>query len=134
MQFISVYPGDPTTPGYPSYENSTRTDAENIPRIPSLPISAATARRLFEEIEEGGANRTIKLVNHGQLFLRNYTVPVYLFPAVNDRVIPIWNVMGVIPGHIKNEVVVVGNHRDGKISLLLQPYEQLTITYTTQHG
>ena len=32
VQFLSVYPGDPTTPGYPSYENSTRTDGENIER------------------------------------------------------------------------------------------------------
>ena len=33
--------------------------------------------------------------------------------SVDDKVTPIWNVMGVIPGHIKDEVVVVGNHRDG---------------------
>lgn len=30
--------------------------------------------------------------------------------------------MGVIPGHIKNEVVVVGNHRDGMYLLLLLPF------------
>ncbi|KAH9843828.1 Zn-dependent exopeptidase [Rhodofomes roseus] len=94
-QFLSIYPGDPTTPGYPAYENSTRTEGTNIPEIPSLPISWANAQVLLEEIEEGGENRTIKLVNH-----------------VDDRVIPIWNTMGVIPGHIRDEVVVVGNHRD----------------------
>lgn len=33
---------------------------------------------------------------------------------VNNKVTPIWNVMGVIPGHIKDEVVLVGNHRDGE--------------------
>ena len=32
---------------------------------------------------------------------------------VDNKVTPIWNTMGVIPGHIKDEVVVVGNHRDG---------------------
>lgn len=26
--------------------------------------------------------------------------------------------MGVIPGHIKNEVVIIGNHRDGTFWLL----------------
>lgn len=66
VQFLSIYPGDPTTPGYPSYENSTRTDGENIPKIPSLPISWNTASRLLEEIKEGGKNRTVKLVNHGE--------------------------------------------------------------------
>lgn len=32
---------------------------------------------------------------------------------VNERVMPIWNTMAVIPGHIKNESVLLGCHRDG---------------------
>ena len=59
-----MYPGDPTTPGYPSYENSTRMDAASIPSIPSLPISWANAKVLLEEIE--GKNRPVKLINHGK--------------------------------------------------------------------
>ncbi|EPS95363.1 hypothetical protein FOMPIDRAFT_1132669 [Fomitopsis schrenkii] len=101
-QFLSIYPGDPTTPGYPAYENATRTEGTNIPDIPSLPISWANAQVLLEEIEEGGQNRTIKLVNH-----------------VDDRIIPIWNTLGVIPGHIKDEVIVLGNHRDGEPSCVM---------------
>ncbi|KIM91157.1 hypothetical protein PILCRDRAFT_811656 [Piloderma croceum F 1598] len=93
VQFISKFPGDPTTPNYPSYENSTRLNGTNYPTIPSLPISAATAEILLKEIENGGNNRIVRLVNHG-----NFT--------------PIWNAYGLIPGHIKDEVIVVGNHRD----------------------
>jgi hypothetical protein len=52
-------------PSYPAYENSTRTNGANIPSIPSLPISWANAQVLLREIEAGGANRTIRLVNHG---------------------------------------------------------------------
>lgn len=33
--------------------------------------------------------------------------------SVDTKVTPIWNTFGVIPGFIKNEVVVIGNHRDG---------------------
>jgi N-acetylated-alpha-linked acidic dipeptidase len=33
---------------------------------------------------------------------------------VDTKVTPIWNTMAAIPGHIKNEVVVIGNHRDGR--------------------
>ncbi|KAI0346834.1 Zn-dependent exopeptidase [Trametopsis cervina] len=95
VQYLSMYPGDPTTPGYPAYENSTRTDGKNIPSIPSLPISWVNARTLLQEISEGGKNRTVFFANH-----------------VDTRVMPIWNTMGVIPGHIKDEVVVIGNHRD----------------------
>ncbi|KAF8812308.1 Zn-dependent exopeptidase [Phlegmacium glaucopus] len=98
VQYLSVYPGDPTTPGYPSYENSTRTEGSNIPLIPSLPISWFDASTLFKTLETGHAweGALVRLNNN-----------------VDTRVIPIWNTLGVIPGYIKNEVVVVGNHRDG---------------------
>lgn len=40
---------------------------------------------------------------------------LYLFRSkVEGKTTPIWNVMGVIPGHIRDEIVLVGNHRDGK--------------------
>ncbi|PPQ77354.1 hypothetical protein CVT25_010936 [Psilocybe cyanescens] len=97
VQYLSVYPGDPTTPGYPSYENSTRTEGSNIPLIPSLPISWSNAAVLFKTLTSGDTweGKLVRLVNN-----------------VDTRVIPIWNTMGVIPGFIKNEVVVIGNHRD----------------------
>ncbi|KAA1466608.1 Zn-dependent exopeptidase [Dentipellis sp. KUC8613] len=95
VQFLSIYPGDPTTPGYPAYENSTRTNGSNIPDIPSLPISWTNAQVLLKEIQGGKEGRTVRLVNN-----------------VDDKVIPIWNPMGVIPGYIKDEVVIIGNHRD----------------------
>ena len=73
--YLSIYPGDPTTPGYPAYENATRVDGTSIPKIPSLPISWANAERLLEEIEDGArreltgkiSSRKVKLVNHGEL-------------------------------------------------------------------
>ncbi|KAI9447887.1 Zn-dependent exopeptidase [Lactarius indigo] len=102
VQFLSIYPGDPTTPGYPSYENSPRTDGSNIPSIPSLPISWANAKVLLEEID--GKNRPVKLTNH-----------------VDTKITPIWNTMGVIPGHIRDEIVVVGNHRDAWVLGAVDP-------------
>lgn len=65
VQLISLYPGDPTTPGYPSYKNSTRTEANNRPSIPSIPISAENAEALLKEIQSGEKNRVVKLVNEG---------------------------------------------------------------------
>ena len=35
---------------------------------------------------------------------------------VDQKVTPIWNVMACIPGHVKDEVVLVGNHRDGTLT------------------
>ncbi|KAJ7752743.1 Zn-dependent exopeptidase [Mycena maculata] len=109
VAYVNIYPGDPTTPGIPAYETSNRTVGTNGPRIPSLPISWANAERLLEEIDgayliDGGARRalsgkasakTIRLVNH-----------------VDAKVTPIWNTMAAIPGHIRDEVVIFGCHRD----------------------
>ena len=86
-QYLSFYPGDPTTPGYPSYEDAERTEGSNIPTIPSLPISWANGKRLLEEIDglylttEDGSRKLsgksslskVKLVNHGK-----YRVVTYL--------------------------------------------------------
>ncbi|KAG1783082.1 hypothetical protein EV702DRAFT_1060137 [Suillus placidus] len=99
VQFLSLYPGDPSTPGYPSYENSTRVEGGSKPTIPSLPISWANAEVLLQRLEDGHEGPTVRLVNN-----------------VDEKVTPIWNVMGVIPGHVKSEVVVIGAHRDAWVT------------------
>lgn len=110
VQYLSFYPGDPTTPGYPAYENSDRTEGGNIPKIPSLPISWANAERLLEEIgdiylgsDSYGRKRVSGKVSDTHVRLVNH---------VDTKITPIWNTMASIPGHIKNEVVVIGCHRD----------------------
>ncbi|SJL02051.1 uncharacterized protein ARMOST_05375 [Armillaria ostoyae] len=103
VMYLPLYPGDPTTPGYPSYEGAERTNATNIPKIPSLPISWHNAQRLLEEIDDDVSPRltgkfsssVIKLVNH-----------------VDTKVTPIWNTMAAIPGHVRDEVVLIACHRD----------------------
>ncbi|KAG1833473.1 hypothetical protein EV424DRAFT_1365464 [Suillus variegatus] len=99
VQFLSLYPGDPSTPGYPSYENSTRVEGGSKPTIPSLPISWANAEVLLKHLEDSHEGPTVRLVNN-----------------VDEKVTPIWNVMGVIPGHVKSEVVVIGAHRDAWVT------------------
>lgn len=94
VHFNSLYPGDPTTPGYPSYEDSVRTEGLSRPTIPSLPISWKNAEILLKWLDHT-EEPVVRLVNN-----------------VDDKITPIWNVMGVIPGHIRDEVVVVGGHRD----------------------
>ncbi|KAF8583526.1 Zn-dependent exopeptidase [Ramaria rubella] len=117
VQFLSYYPGDPTTPGYPAYENSTRTNGTNIPFIPSLPISWATAQVLLREIAEDGQGRAVRLINR-----------------VDDKVTPIWNTMALIPGHIGNEVVVLGNHRDAWVLGAADPSSGTTSVHELIRG
>ncbi|KAF8920531.1 hypothetical protein CPB85DRAFT_1271746 [Mucidula mucida] len=97
VAFITAYPGDPTTPDYPAYENATRMESLNLPTIPSLPLSSANAVKLLRYYEGGGAS--VGLVNHAK-----------------EKIMPIWNTMAVIPGHVTDEIVMVGNHRDDPTS------------------
>ncbi|KAF9058017.1 Zn-dependent exopeptidase [Panaeolus papilionaceus] len=109
VQFLSSYPGDPTTPGYPAYEDAERTEGSNIPKIPSLPISWANAQRLLQEIDNlYDVNKDGKKVLSGKASSKE----VHMVNHVDTKVTPIWNTMAAIPGHIKNEVVVIGCHRD----------------------
>ncbi|KAF8913769.1 hypothetical protein CPB84DRAFT_1720466 [Gymnopilus junonius] len=119
VQYLSIYAGDPTTPGYPSYENSTRTEGTNIPTIPSLPISWANAHSLLKTQVKGDEweGKLVRLANN-----------------VDDRVIPIWNTMGVIPGFIRDEVVVVGNHRDAWVMGAADPSSGTASIHETIRG
>ncbi|KAJ6515539.1 Zn-dependent exopeptidase [Mycena sanguinolenta] len=104
VAYINLYPGDPSTPGLPAYPDSNRTEGSNGPRIPSLPISWANAQHLLAEIDGGAEARML----NG----RSSAAAVRLVNHVDTRVMPIWNSMAAIPGHVRDEVVVIGCHRD----------------------
>lgn len=104
VQFLSKYPGDPSTPGYPAYPNATRiTEDLNVPAIPSLPISWSNAKKLLLIIDP-----QLKFLLDGT----RSTQSVRLRNSVDTKVTPIWNTMAVIPGHVRDEIVILGNHRD----------------------
>ena len=53
IQYIFNYPGDPLTPGAPAVPGTPRLspdDAENLPRIPTTPISYGEAQPLLETL------------------------------------------------------------------------------------
>ncbi|KAI6135053.1 Zn-dependent exopeptidase [Pisolithus croceorrhizus] len=109
VTYLSTYPGDPTTPGYPAYPNVSRTEPSCLPTIPSIPLSWANAKVLFEQ-ELGGIEEGRKL---------NGKVGSHLVKLTNDvvnKVTPIWNTMAAIPGRIKDEVVILGCHRDAWVA------------------
>ena len=54
------------------------------------------------------------MVGSIQVFLRLMAIQDLKFYLVDTKVTPIWNTMAAIPGHITDEVVLIGNHRDGE--------------------
>ncbi|KAJ8114115.1 hypothetical protein OPT61_g3922 [Boeremia exigua] len=124
VQFLSTYPGDPTTPGYVSKEDSPRSDRSSItPQIPSLPISWAEVQPLLQALNGFGPssaeiNRTGWV---GAIPGVNYSAgsgsgaKLAMSNVMNDTYGSIWNAVGIINGTLEDEVVIVGNHRDAWI-------------------
>ncbi|KAK8877322.1 glutamate carboxypeptidase [Apiospora arundinis] len=124
VQFMSTYPGDPTTPGYPSKEGVARTDAHVVtPRIPSFPISYTDAIPLLAALDGHGiagkdVNRT------GWVGALNATYNTGPAPGIvmdlsnimEDTITDIWNAVGIVNGSTHaDETIVIGNHRDAWI-------------------
>lgn len=118
--FLSTRPGDPTTPGYASHEDVPRASVEDVvPKIPSLPISYAAALPILKALD--GYGTTAEEVNRtgwvGALEAEYATGPapgvtISLENIMEERITPIWNVIGTINGTNSDETIVVGNHRD----------------------
>ncbi|KAL7620627.1 hypothetical protein AAE478_009622 [Parahypoxylon ruwenzoriense] len=129
VQFLSVAPGDPTTPGYPSKPGVPRLPVDgSIPSIPSLPVSYVEALPILKALNGHGP----KAEDFGKYWTRNAGleykgVEYNIGPSPEDVVLnlyneqeytitPMWDVIGIINGTIPDEVIVVGNHRDAWIA------------------
>lgn len=123
VQFLSTYPGDPTTPGYPSKPGSPRADKSPVvPRIPSIPISYQDAIPILAALDGYGTagdvvNRTGWV---GALNVSYSTGPapgatLSLSNLMDEQYTDIWDTIGVINGTNTNETIIIGNHRDAWI-------------------
>ncbi|KAF1963063.1 N-acetylated-alpha-linked acidic dipeptidase-like protein 2 [Byssothecium circinans] len=124
VQFLSIYPGDPTTPGYVSKPGVPRADKSgSVPRIPSLPISWLDAQPILKALD--GYGTTGRAVNRSGWVggIPNVTYStgqgsgarLSLSNIMNDTFNPIYNAIGVINGTNQDEVLIIGNHRDAWI-------------------
>ncbi|GAW21219.1 hypothetical protein ANO14919_107370 [Xylariales sp. No.14919] len=128
VQYLSMGPGDPTTPGYPSKPGVPRQPVDGVlTSIPSLPISYAEALPILKALNGHGPQAK----NINEYWTRNAGlgykgVEYNVGPSPDDLVLnlvseqnytitPMWDVIGIINGTIPDEVVVIGNHRDAWI-------------------
>ncbi|WVW83943.1 hypothetical protein I302_105966 [Kwoniella bestiolae CBS 10118] len=142
VQFLSKYPGDPSTPGEPAYKNATRIESGSQPSIPSLPMSYEDVIPLLKALEgkgihasDLGSDFTGGLEYHGvDYYVGPSDVDLHLVNEMNDRVLPIWNTMAVIPGHITDEVIILGNHRDAWVLGASDPSSGTASQYEVVRG
>lgn len=116
VQFLSLGPGDPSTPGYPSTAGAkrlTREQMTTLPKIPSLPIGYGEAEKILRRL---GGPRVPDEWQGGLPF--SYHVgpggaAVAMDVQMDEGLKPIFNVIARIPGASEPErLVVLGNHRD----------------------
>lgn len=118
---VGATPGDPTTPGYPSKAGAEREDPhQSIGKIPALAISYREVKPILArlnghglKIKEKGWVGELEGFDYSTGPNEKFTLNLY-----NDQIFkitPLWNVYGEIEGDNKDEVIVIGNHRDAWI-------------------
>jgi N-acetylated-alpha-linked acidic dipeptidase len=118
-------PGDPLTPGWPSTPKGRRIrpqEAENLPHIPSLPISSRDARVILENLAGPAAPHEFQ----GGLPLTYHLGPgpsrLHLKIDADFGVRTITDVIGVLRGTDEPErKVILGNHHDAWVYGAVDP-------------
>ncbi len=117
VQFLSLGPGDPSTPGgvasTPAAKRLTRDKMANLPKIPSLPISYGEAEKVLRHL---GGPRVPDEWQGGLPFSYHVgpgSAVVAMDVVMDEGLRPIYNVIARIPGTTEADaLVVLGNHRD----------------------
>lgn len=139
--FMFKFPGDPTTPGtasIPSLPESKRTppaESQELPKIPSVPISYGDAWPILQNLggEETprdwqGALPFTYHVGPGAVRVKMHIKQDYQYRTI-------WDVIGRIPGSkLPNEEVIAGNHRDAWVFGAVDPGSGTTALLETVHG
>jgi N-acetylated-alpha-linked acidic dipeptidase len=120
--------GDPLTPGYAATKDAPRIDPEDSPgltKIPSLPLSWKDALPLLKATQGRGFKGDAGWKG-GLHQVDYYSGPtegdVILTNHVDNKITPIWNVIGRIDGTEEPEhAVIIGNHRDAWVYGAVDP-------------
>ena len=111
-----IYPGDPLTPGWASKQGERRLspqEAETLPKIISVPISAENARPLLEFLDGETAPPSWQGALPITYRLSGSQTKIRMQVEMEDPIRTITNVIGSLKGtDHPEELIVVGNHRD----------------------
>jgi N-acetylated-alpha-linked acidic dipeptidase len=151
IQFLPIYPGDPTTPGVAStldLPNSRRIPVDklqaNQASIPTNPLSYKDAAPILKALGGDESPRewqgALPFTYHLGASAKNadsakVTVHMHLEQDIALRTI--WDVIGTIPGSSptqKDDWVVAGNHRDAWVYGAVDPNSGTAAMLETVHG
>jgi N-acetylated-alpha-linked acidic dipeptidase len=141
VQYLSMYPGDPTTPGVastPDLPDSRRLpldQVKSLPKVPTTPISYADAQPILANL--GGPETPREW--QGALPFTYHVGPGPVRVKMNlqqdFQYRPIWDVIGMVPGaQYPDEWVVGGNHRDAWVYGAVDPNSGTAAMLEAVHG
>ncbi len=138
IQDLTVYPGDPLTPGYASTKDAKRIELSavtDLPHIPCMPISYGNAQKLLSNLAgpvvpggwQGGLPFTYHVGPGG--------TEVRMHLDMDYEIRPIWDVVGTIKGdRYPDEKVIIGNHRDAWVYGAVDPNSGTASLLETARG
>ena len=117
VQDMTLYPGDPLTPGIGATKNAKRLKREDAPtllKIPTLPISWGEAQHLLATLDGPVAPRAwmgnVPLTYH----VGGTGAPIHLAVKSDWSLKSLYNVVAMLKGSdYPDQWVLRGNHRDG---------------------
>ncbi len=138
IQDLTVYPGDPLTPGYASTKDARRiplSEVTDIPHIPCIPISYGNAEKLLDNL----AGPAVPHDWQGGLPFAYHMGPggteVHMKLDMDYEIKPIWDVIATIQGKkYPSEKVIVGNHRDAWVYGAVDPNSGTASLLETARG
>ncbi|MGH9434109.1 MAG: M28 family metallopeptidase, partial [Terriglobia bacterium] len=120
-----MVPGDPLTPGWASTDSARRipqSASKILPKIPMVPLSAADARAILRRLAGPGVPAGWQGGLPFNYHMGDGSTRVHLALKMEDKVTPIWDVIGTISGNEEPEKqVVLGNHHDAWVYGAVDP-------------
>lgn len=123
VEYYTDFPGDPTTPNYPSkYPYTERlSPAGKLPRIPSIPLSVKDITPILQQINNTGIqwreNGNIQNFDYSSGPSTDKTV-IQLVNKQNTSIVEIRNIMLQIPGIFQHGEIIIGASRDSTSSII----------------
>lgn len=138
IQDLTIYPGDPLTPGYASTKDAKRIpldDVTDLPHIPCMPISYYNAGKLLSNL----AGPSVPHDWQGGLPFAYHIGPgpteVNMKIEMDYAIRPIWDVIGTIQGEAyPDQKVIIGNHRDAWVFGAVDPNSGTASMLETARG
>ncbi|HZD32854.1 MAG TPA: transferrin receptor-like dimerization domain-containing protein, partial [Candidatus Angelobacter sp.] len=141
IQYLSRYPGDPTTPGIasvPDLPDSKRTppdQATDMPRIPTTPLSYHDAAPILANMGGPESPREWQGALPFTYHVGPGPVKVHMLLKQNYSWTTIYDVIGMVKGSESPEQwVITGNHRDAWVYGAVDPNSGTAAQLEAVHG